>query len=202
MRLAWDAFYFLRGEHDSDASEPWRCLGEEGVVKTAAAAEAMALLVEGEAGDKDAIEVCSRDERAADGIGFAQSHGAAGDDVVPAGDLVPFEFRLRAALNHERQHDAFALSPSLLDQRMNVRLEGERREEGDACAFAKCGMTGGGAADEKRGLGPDGGTDGAKVRAHFAAQDRFRVDIAHGKKRCNTFVHGASLREAGLEAGF
>ena len=184
MGLAWDALDFLRGEHEADAGELGRRVGEEGVVEAAAAAKAMAVLVEGEAGDEDAIEFRPRDERTADGIGLAQAHGPARDDVVPAGDLVPVEFRAGAALEHEGQDDALALRPGLLDEGMDVGLGGERGEERDAFAFAKRGMVGRDAADEERGLGADGGIERAQMGAHFTAQIRLGVKIAHGKKRC------------------
>jgi len=168
--FAGDGGDFLRAEEEADGGECCGRLGEEGVVIATAATEAMALRIEGHAGNEDAVEFDEGDAGAAQRFGFAQSEGTGDDDVVPTGDLMPIKDGCGAAIDHERKGDALSLGPGFFDQGMDVGFGGKRSEEGDAAALRKGGEVGGELADDEGGLCMRGGGDGAEAGADFAAE--------------------------------
>ncbi len=169
--FAGDGDDFLEAEEEADARKGGRNLREEAVVIAATAAEAVAGVIEGKAGDEDAIELRDGNARAAKRFRFAQAEGAADDDVIPTFDFVPIENRCVALLDHERQGDAFLLGPGFLDERMDVGFGREWSKEGDATALGEGGKVGGELADDEGGLSVAGGAKGAKLGAHFVAEN-------------------------------
>ena len=171
MGFAGDEGNFLRAEEEADGGKRGGTMGEEGVVIASAATEAMALVVEGHAGDEDAVEFRDGDARAAKRFGFPQAERVGDNDVVPRFDFVPVELGRRfGVLDHEGEDDAFFLSPGFLDKGMDVGLRREWCEEGDAFAFEEGGQVCGKFADDERGLGVSGGSDGEQAGADVAAE--------------------------------
>ena len=131
MRFAGDHGNFLEAEHEADARQGRRRQAEKTVIEPAAATEPETFRVESHPRHEDAIEFRQRDAGATERIRLAQAERARHNDVIPTRDLMPVEFGRGAVLDHQRQDDALALRPGFLDERVDVRLRGEGREERD-----------------------------------------------------------------------
>jgi hypothetical protein len=168
--FAGDGGDALATEHEADAGERGGGTLEKVIVVTAAASEPEAGVVEGEAGDEDAIDFGNGDAGAAEGIGFAQAERAGDDDLVPIRDFVPVELRSGLLVDHERKKDAFMLGPGFLDQRVDVRFGGEGGEEGDGLGVDEGGEVGHVLAEDEGGFGAVCRCQGTEAGEHFAAQ--------------------------------
>jgi hypothetical protein len=89
-------------------------------------------------------------------------------------------------LDHQGQGDALGLRPGFLDERVDVGLRGQGREERNAPAFEKGGEVRGHLADDKGSLGVESRIHPAQAGAHLPTQlflGRFTLLIAaHIKK--------------------
>jgi len=112
--------YALEGETDADFQRIGAGLGEQAVVKPAAAAEAVVVIVEGEAGTDKGVDFAQRDFRGTGG-GFENAEGA-GNQVVTGmkTEVVADDFREQPG------------EPGVVGQNSReIDLAGQRRIDGD-----------------------------------------------------------------------